>query len=56
VFLNFTANTSQASTLWGASTVTGPYSVIFGRQFPTTSGAFTNPAPTAVHFYYISTQ
>ena len=56
VFFNFTANTGQASTLWGASTVTGPYSVIFGRQFPTTSGAFTNPAPTALRFYYISTQ
>ena len=56
VFFNFTANTSQASTLWGAGTVTGPYSVIFGRQFPTTSGAFTNPAPTALQFYYISTQ
>jgi hypothetical protein len=56
VLFNFTANISQASTLWGASTVTGPYSVIFGRQFPTTSGAFTNPAPTALQFYYISTQ
>jgi hypothetical protein len=56
VFFNFTANTSQASTLWGASTVAGPYSVIFGRQFPTTSGAFTNPAPSAIQFYYISTQ
>jgi hypothetical protein len=56
VVFNFTANTGQASTLWGASTVAGPYSVIFGRQFPTTSGAFTNPAPTALRFYYISTQ
>jgi hypothetical protein len=56
VLFNFTADTSQASTLWGASTVTGPYQVITGRQFPVTSGAFTNPAPTALRFYYISTQ
>jgi Lamin Tail Domain/Immunoglobulin I-set domain len=53
---NFTANTSQASTLWGASTVAGPYQVITGRQFPVTVGAFTNPAPNALQFYYISTQ
>ena len=56
VLFHFNANTSQASTLWGSSTVTGPYQVITGRQFPVTSGAFTNPAPAALQFYYISTQ
>jgi hypothetical protein len=56
VIFNFTANTGLVSTLWGASTVTGPYQVITGRQFPVTSGAFTNPALTALRFYYISTQ
>jgi hypothetical protein len=40
--LNFTANTTQASTLWDASDVTGPYSVIFGKTFPTGTGTFTN--------------
>ncbi len=56
VIFNFTADTGLASTLWGASTVTGPYQVITGRQFPVTAGAFTNPAPAALQFYYISTQ
>jgi hypothetical protein len=54
--LNFTANTSQASTLWNASTVTGPYSVIFGQPFPTGTGAFTNVNSAAQQFYFITTQ
>ena len=56
VLFNFAANPSQASTLWSAGAVTGPYQVITGRQFPATAGAFTNPAPSAQNFYYISTQ
>jgi hypothetical protein len=56
VLFNFTANTGLASTLWGADAVNGPFKVLNGRQFPTTSGAFTNPAPAAPQFYFISTQ
>jgi hypothetical protein len=56
VLLHFTANTGLASTLWGASTVTGPYQVICGRQFPTAYGAFTNATPGPLQFYYISNQ
>ena len=56
VLFNFTANTGLASTLWGADTVNGPYNVLNGGQFQTTSGAFTNPTPAAIKFYYISTQ
>jgi hypothetical protein len=59
VILGFTAKTSQASTLWSAGDVTGPFQVIFGQQFQTTSGAFsiTNPpSGPAQQFYYITTQ
>ena len=59
VTLGFTANTSQASTLWSAGDVTGQFQVIFGQQFQTTSGAFsiTNPPSGPSHqFYYITTQ
>jgi len=56
VLFNFSANTSQANTLWGASTVTGPYSVLFGGLFPGGSGSFTNAASGMQQFYYISTQ
>jgi hypothetical protein len=53
---NFPANTTQANTLWGASNVTGPYSVLFGGLFPGGSGTFTNSAAGAQQFFYISTQ
>ncbi len=53
---SFTANTSQASTLWGASDVTGPYSVIFGQPFPSGAGAFTNVNSATKQFYFITTQ
>ncbi|HXI72369.1 MAG TPA: immunoglobulin domain-containing protein [Verrucomicrobiae bacterium] len=53
---SFTANTSQASTLWSASDVSGPYSVIFGGTFPTGTGIFTNVNPATMQFYFISTQ
>ncbi len=54
--LTFTANTTQASTLWNASSVTGPYNVILGQVFSSGSGAFTNSNPAAQSFYYITTQ
>ena len=56
VMFNFTANTGLASTLWSASSVTGPYNVIYGQQFQTTSGAFTNTAGGSQQFYFISNQ
>jgi hypothetical protein len=59
LILGFTAKTSQASTLWSAGNVTGPFQVIFGQQFQTTSGAFsiTNPpSGPAQQFFYITTQ
>jgi hypothetical protein len=59
VTLSFTANTSQASTLWSAGEVIGPFRVIFGQQFQTVSGVFsiTNPPSGPSHqFFYITTQ
>jgi hypothetical protein len=53
---NFTANTSQASTLWDASDVSGPYSVIFGKTFPSGTGTFTNVNSATKQFYFITTQ
>jgi hypothetical protein len=55
--LNFTANTSQASTLWQGGSVTGLFQVIGGQQFATPSGVFNITNPTAPQsFYYITTQ
>ena len=54
--LTFTASTVDASTLWNASDVGGPYSVSFGRKFPTSSGSFTNVNSATKQFYFISTQ
>ncbi len=54
--LTFPANTSQASTLWNASDVAGPYNVIYGQPFPSGAGTFTNINAAAQQFYYISTQ
>jgi hypothetical protein len=53
----FTADITLASTLWSASAVQGPYQVIFGQQFFTTSGVFnvTN-LPPITQFYFITTQ
>ena len=56
VALSFTANTSQAATLWSSGSVTDPFQVIFGQQFPTTSGAFTIATPSSQQFFYITTQ
>ncbi len=52
----FTAVPNQASTLWSAGSVYGPFSVINGQDFLTSTGAFTNPASSAVQFYFITTQ
>lgn len=55
--LNFTANTTLASTLWSANDVRGPYQVIFGQQFSTTSGVFSvTNLPATMQFYFITTQ
>ena len=54
--LNFLANTQQASTLWNADNVTGPFTVIFGQPFPTGAGTFTNVNSASQQFYYITTQ
>ncbi len=56
VMFNFTANTGLASTLWSAGSLTGPYNVIYGQQFQTTSGAFTNSQAGPMQFYFISNQ
>jgi Immunoglobulin I-set domain/Family of unknown function (DUF5689) len=56
VLFNFTANPAQANTLWGADSVTGPFKVLYGRQFPGASGAFSNAISAPIQFYYITTQ
>jgi hypothetical protein len=55
--LGFSANTSQASTLWQADNIGDRFRVVNGQQFPTTAGVFsiTNPPP-AHQFYFITTQ
>jgi hypothetical protein len=54
--MSFTANTTQASTLWNGSTVGGPYSVIYGQPFPSGIGSFTNVNSATKQFYFITTQ
>jgi hypothetical protein len=55
--LNFTAITTQASTLWQGGSVIGAFQVINGQQFGTPSGVFNITNPTAPQsFYYITTQ
>ena len=54
--LKFPATTTQAFTLWSSPTAQGPYSVIYGQPFLTTTGAFTNTNPANIGFYYITTQ
>ena len=56
VVLNFNATASQASTLWNSSVVNGPYKVIYGKEFLSTAGAFTNVISAPQQFYYITTQ
>lgn len=54
--LKFNANTTQASTLWNASGVTGPFNVIGGQPFPSGNGVFTNANTASSQFYFITTQ
>jgi hypothetical protein len=54
--LSFPANTTQASTLWNAGVVTGPYKVIYGQPFPGGAGVFTNASAASQQFYFITTQ
>ncbi len=54
--LQFPANTLQASTLWNADSVVGPYNVIYGQPFPSGSGVFTNISSASQQFYFITTQ
>jgi hypothetical protein len=55
--LGFTANTTNATTLWGGGSVLTPFQVITGQLFTNTSGLFlvTNP-PSGKQFYFITTQ
>ena len=55
--LQFTADTSRATTLWQADSLANPFSVVNGLQFTNAAGAFylTNPPP-AQQFYFITTQ
>jgi hypothetical protein len=54
--LSFTANITQASTLWDAAAVTGPFNVIYGQPFPSGAGTFTNLNSASQQFYFITTQ
>ncbi|HEY4415201.1 MAG TPA: hypothetical protein VGO57_05870, partial [Verrucomicrobiae bacterium] len=54
--LSFPANTTQASTLWNAAVVNGPFNVIYGQTFPGGAGSFTNANSASQQFYYITTQ
>ena len=54
--LKFQANILQASTLWNAGSVVGPYNVIYGQPFPSGSGVFTNTSSASQQFYFITTQ
>ena len=54
--LHFTANTTQASTLWSAPSLTAPFSVITGQPFPSGTGAFTNTGAAGSQFFFITTQ
>ena len=55
--LTFTAKSNLASTLWMANKVTDPFQVIFGQQFPTTSGVFSiTNLPPDMQFYFITEQ
>jgi len=55
--LAFTANTTNATTLWKGSSVITPFQVVTGQQFTNASGLFqvTNP-PAGQQFYFITTQ
>jgi imidazolonepropionase-like amidohydrolase len=54
--LKFNATANQASTLWNAGAITGPFNVIYGSEFLNTTGSFTNGMSGPQQFYYITTQ
>jgi hypothetical protein len=55
--LKFTANPTQANTLWQANTLTGPFQVINGAVFGNTTGSFSvTNLPSNYQFYFITTQ
>jgi len=56
VVLNFTADTTKASTLWRADNLTGPFTVVNGGQFASPGATFTETNPPSKRFYYITTQ
>jgi hypothetical protein len=55
--LKFSANPTQANTLWQANSLPGPFQVINGTVFGNTTGVFdvTN-LPATQQFYFITTQ
>lgn len=59
VTLSFPANTTVASTLWEADSVTSPFQVINGYQAPTSSGSLIATNASGLpnqRFYFITTQ
>ncbi len=55
--LKFTANPARASTLWQASTLTGPFQVVNGEVFGGTAGVFSvTNLPATCQFYFITAQ
>lgn len=56
VFLNFTANTTKASTLWRTYDLTSPFSVVNGGQFGSSNATFTETNTQSKAFYFITTQ
>jgi hypothetical protein len=56
MFLNFTADTTKASTLWRADNLTDPFTVVNGGQFSSPAATFTETNLPSKRFYYITTQ
>jgi hypothetical protein len=56
VFLNFTAVTTEASTLWRADNLTDPFTVVNGGQFSSPAATFTETNLPNKRFYFITTQ
>ncbi|MGO9479289.1 MAG: immunoglobulin domain-containing protein [Limisphaerales bacterium] len=54
--LSFTAVPNRATTLWSATDLTVPFTVIFGQPFSTTAGVFSVTNLPAYEFYFITTQ
>jgi hypothetical protein len=55
--LKFTANPTQANTLWQGNSLTGLFQVINGEVFGNTTGSFSvTNLPSNYQFYFITTQ